>query len=85
MITGMAQGAHTVQRLDAIAIGQHHIGDQRGKAALGQQAVALGDAVAAIDVKALRLQRGGDHDGDGFVIFDQQNVHQAPITLCPAS
>ena len=69
--------ADFAERFDPIAIGQHHIGDQHRIAALGQQAVAFGDAIAAGHCKTFVEQRGGDHQGDGGVVFDQQDGHAA--------
>jgi hypothetical protein len=43
---------------------------------LRRQQVAPGDAVAAIDAQPFGLQRGGDDDGDGGIVLDQQNGHR---------
>ncbi|KAG5731921.1 hypothetical protein E4T56_gene17269, partial [Termitomyces sp. T112] len=68
---------HTVKRLDPVAIGQHHIGDQRGKGLSTQQAVALDNRIATGDGKTLGLQRGGDDDGNGLIVLNQQYGHSS--------
>ena len=78
---------HVAERGDAVAIGQQHVGQHHVVAALREQAVAPGDAVAAVDGKGLGLEAGRDHRRNRGVVLDQQCTpgHPQPFPISPSA
>ena len=60
---------------DAVAIGKHHVGDQRGELAFTEQLVAPLKSLAMRDREALLFERGSDNDGDGGIVLDEKHTH----------